>query len=97
MSINNIKNMPLQDNSIDTVISSPPYFSTIDYINSSRLRLAILGYYDDERKKLREPLIQKSVSYLSEMQTVLYEIRRILKPGGKCILILTLTKHSRIV
>jgi len=80
--------MPFKDESIDTVISSPPYYSTIDYVESNRLRLAILGFDDKMQEDLKEDLIQKDKTYLNEMKKVGQEIYRILKPESYCILVL---------
>lgn len=49
--------LPLEDNSIDLVISSPPYCTRIDYAVSTALELALLGYrlhssFDQLRRKL---------------------------------------------
>lgn len=80
--------LEVEDNSVDHIISSPPYFDTLDYINSSRLRLAICGYYDEgEKKDLKDQLIQKYDSYLNEMDTCIREFYRVLKENGYCIII----------
>lgn len=56
--------MNLPDNSVDVVISSPPYFDTIDYVTSNRLRLAILGVEEDDSSNLKRALIQKRAAIL---------------------------------
>ena len=74
-----------KNNSIDLVISSPPYFNTLDYIGSHRLRLAICGYFEKEKLlKLKKKTIQHKKTYLDEMETVICEIRRVLKNKGIC-------------
>lgn len=82
------RKIPLKNDSVDVVISSPPYYSTIDYIESNRLRLALLGYDADKRKHLKDELIQHDNTYLSEMRKVGFEIRRVLKPKSLCIFVL---------
>jgi len=79
--------LPLTDESIDAVISSPPYYSTIDYVDSNRLRLQLLGL-DDEQKTLKEELIQHERTYLQEMKKVGIELRRVLKPDALCVFVL---------
>jgi len=82
------RNLPLDDNSIDHVISSPPYYNTLDYVSSHRLRLAICGIYTDKDKKdLKDQTIQRFKDYLEEMSKVIIEIKRVLKPGGYCIFV----------
>ncbi len=80
--------LQLEDSSIDSIITSPPYFDTLDYINSSRLRLAICGFYDEEKKKgIKNQLIQQYDTYLTDMDKCISEFKRVLKKGSKCIVI----------
>jgi len=82
------RKLPLESGSINHIISSPPYYDTLDYVNSHRLRLAIAGYYDESlKKKLKNELIQRYDTYLEEMMKTIYEMRRVLKKGGYCILV----------
>jgi DNA modification methylase len=82
------RKMPLKDNSVDHIISSPPYYDTLDYVNSHRLRLAVMGYYEKEKnKKLKSKLIQKFDTYIIEMEKTIKEMSRVLKNNGYCILI----------
>lgn len=37
----------LQDNSIDGILTSPPYFDALDYINNNKISILILGLYED--------------------------------------------------
>ena len=78
----------LNNNSVDVVISSPPYYDTIDYVTSNRLRLSFLGIDGDSAVKLKEKLIQKSGTYLQEMEFVGIEMHRILKPNSLCVFVL---------
>lgn len=52
------RNLPLKDNSVDLVITSPPYCTRIDYTISTRIELAILGINQDDRfEELRKKMI----------------------------------------
>lgn len=82
------RKLQVEDNSVDAIITSPPYFDTLDYINSSRLRLAICGFYDEaEKKVIKNKLIQQFDSYLPNMEICISEFKRVLKPGGKCLVV----------
>ena len=82
------RKLSLADNSVDHIVTSPPYYDTLDYVGSHRLRLAIAGYHDEiEKKELRKTLIQKYDTYLKEMEKTISELSRVLKPGGYCIFI----------
>lgn len=76
------------DNSVDAIISSPPYYDTLDYIEDNRLRLNFLGYKTEARSNLKTKLIQDRSNFLDDMEKVGLELHRILKPNSPCILIL---------
>jgi len=80
--------LPLASGSIDAVVSSPPYYDTLDYIEDNRLRLEFMGYDEKEREKLNRILIQDPRTYLEEMKRVGLELMEFLKPGGICIYVL---------
>ena len=82
------RKLPLLDNSVDVIISSPPYFNTLDYVNVNRLRLEIMGLSEEKRDVLQTDLIQDFKNYLGEMKKCALEMKRVLKSGSKCILIL---------
>lgn len=85
---NDARNLPLNNNSVDHVVTSPPYYNTLDYVGSHRLRLAIFGLYnEDEKQVLKNKLIQHFKTYLSDMEIVIKELYRVLKPGGYCIFV----------
>jgi DNA modification methylase len=50
-------NLPLQDSSIDIVISSPPYCTRLDYVKATLLELSVLGLQDSEVRRLRDRMI----------------------------------------
>ena len=82
------RKLPLNNNSVDHVISSPPYYDTLDYVNSHRLRLAIAGFCNiEENNKLKKVLIQNFETYLGEMDKCIKEIHRVMKKCGYCIFI----------
>ncbi|MGC8621992.1 MAG: DNA methyltransferase, partial [Caldisphaera sp.] len=80
------KNVP--DDSVDLVISSPPYFNTIDYTASNKLRLALLGVEGDNISRLKNNLIQNEKDYLKQMALVGKRLVESLKDGSLCIFVL---------
>lgn len=82
------RKLPLKKNSVDLVISSPPYFNTLDYVNDNRLRLEFLGFNTFKRNKLKKELIQDKENYLKEMAKVGEQLKKVIKPSGYCIFIL---------
>ena len=52
------KNIPLENSTVDAVITSPPYCTRIDYAITTRIELAILGLgYDAKFENLRSQMI----------------------------------------
>jgi SAM-dependent methyltransferase len=49
--------LPLDDHSVDAVITSPPYCTRIDYVIATLPELAVLGLHASELKKLRDSMI----------------------------------------
>ena len=82
------RKLSLENESVNHIISSPPYYNTLDYVNSHRLRLAICGVYNEnEKKALRDQTIQRYKDYIDEMRKVIVELYRVLKPGGYCVFV----------
>jgi len=82
------RNIPLENNSVDIIISSPPYYNTLDYVQSNHLRLYLLGRSYKKQLDLKQKLIQDKNSYLSEMRKCGIEIKRVLKKDGLIIFVL---------
>jgi hypothetical protein len=76
------------DKSIDCIISSPPYYDTLDYVSSNKLRLFFSGVDDVSQVRLKSELIQNKNSYIEEMVKIGVELKRILKDSGKIVFVL---------
>jgi SAM-dependent methyltransferase len=82
----NSMSLPIDGETVDAIVSSPPYFGALDYARDNRLRLWFLGCED--WKVLDSSLTANSKVYLPQMSTCLKEMCRVLKPEGRCILVL---------
>ncbi len=49
--------LPLEDDSVDAVVTSPPYCTRIDYVVSTLPELAVLGFSPSATRKLRDQMI----------------------------------------
>ena len=86
------RHLPLEDSSIDGIIFSPPYSFAIDYLENDSFHLRFLGTDID---KLREEMIglrgrtlrQKFELYETDMERVLSECARVLRPGRICTIV----------
>ena len=82
------RKLPLKDNEVDVIFSSPPYYNTLNYVTDNRLRNEFLGFDRNKREKLKKKLIQNKNNYLLEMKKVGFELKRVLKRNGLCVFIL---------
>ena len=81
----NARSLPFADNSVDLVLTSPPYYDALDYARDNRLRLWFLGQQD--WRKLNRRLTTSNSKYEDQMRECLKEMHRVLKPGKVCLLI----------
>jgi len=113
--------LPIEDGSVDMVITSPPYLNAIDYVRCNKFSLVWMGHQITELRRLRAGNIGAEVGiehdqenewvknvlqqmghvdrlpslntnvvarYVLDMNSVLKEIKRVLTPGGRCILVI---------
>ncbi len=86
-------NINLNINSVDCVITSPPYSFAIDYVENDKDQLEFLGY---DTTELKNRLIglkgktknQKLENYFSDMDTFCFQVSKVLKKGKNFVLII---------
>jgi len=91
--IGDARTLSLADNSIDAIITSPPYSFAIDYAENDRPQLEYLGY---DVSKLKDEMIglkgrtrkDKLTNYFDDMNKVLSEMFRVLKIGKYAVIII---------
>lgn len=91
--IGDARNLHLEDQSIDAIITSPPYSFAIDYAENDRPQLEYLGY---DITKLKDEMIglkgktrkEKLANYFDDMDKVLSEMARVLKIGKYAVIII---------
>ncbi len=85
--------LQLPDNSVDAIITSPPYSFAIDYLKNDKPQLEYLGYNLDE---LKEQMIglqgrgieQKLEIYFQQMQQAMKEMVRVVKKDCPIVIII---------
>jgi DNA modification methylase len=116
----NAKSLPLPDESVDLIITSPPYANNaIDYMRAHKFSLVWFGHEISTLKQIRQKYIGAEVAlngfevqfpphtaeivnrlafinkgkskalgrYYTEMQAVISEMFRVLKPGKACAIV----------
>lgn len=91
--IGDAKSLPLDDNSIDGIITSPPYSFAIDYAENDRPQLEFLGYnvqsLKDDMIGLKGKTRKERLNiYFEDMDKVLSEMARVLKPDKYTVIII---------
>lgn len=82
------RKLDVKTNSVDVIISSPPYYHTLDYVHSNRLRLWFSGVSFEDQDILSETLIQQRKTYLDSMLDVGKELKRVMKKDALCVFVL---------
>ncbi len=98
--LNDARILPLDDNSVDTIITSPPYLNQIDYTKVYAIEeffihgdpmpgvRAYIGMKAKETDFLPElGLPQQARLYFEDMNEALKEMHRVLKAGGKAAVV----------
>jgi hypothetical protein len=87
------RSLELQNNHVDGILFSPPYSFAIDYLANDSFHLNVMGENID---RLREKMVglrgktlkEKYAHYIEDMNKVLAECARVLKPDRFCTLII---------
>ena len=86
------RNLPLEDNSIDGIITSPPYSIALDYVSNDAHALKVLGY---ELPEIREEFIgvrgrgsERISLYNRDMEKSYKEMYRVLKPKRFAVIVI---------
>ncbi len=88
------RNLPLEDDTIDCIITSPPYISMIDYTMANRM---FYTWMDWDLNKTRNDEIgarykrfrkYSFTEYLKDIDSCCFELNRVLKPTKYCAIII---------
>jgi len=93
--LKNAAHLPLSDESVDAVVTSPPYMNALDYIRDNRLRLWFLGHTDVNR--LRECMPVNTNEFKELMYDCLKMILRVLRSKSRCLMVIGEVKRSGYV
>ncbi len=93
--LQDVRMLPLDSDSIDFAITSPPYINVFNYHQNYRRSVEVLGW--DLLRVARSEIgsnranrgnrFYTVVQYAIDMATALQELARVLKPGGRAVLI----------
>jgi DNA modification methylase len=95
------RKMKFANNSVDAVITSPPYLNNIDYTKVYEIEQFIIHEHEEPAvrsyigfaKDLQNDILPEldlppaAIAYFTDMETVLKEMHRVLKSGGNAALV----------
>lgn len=80
------QHLPVEDDSVNAIITSPPFLGTTDFLRQNRVRLWFYGMdYLEQREKRRGSLFLEGQRDLSTYDTILREVARVLRARGLAI------------
>jgi SAM-dependent methyltransferase len=94
------RDLPLETSSVDGILFSPPYSFAIDYLENDAPHLVFLGVNLDElrermiglrgrkRRNALQSLQEKFELYKADMDKVVSECARVLRPGKICTIVI---------
>lgn len=92
-----VRGLPLEDESVDAIITSPPYSIALNYVENDKHALEALGLSLDKAKDeyigVRGSGQGKITAYEDDMRRAVREMARVLKPGGHCAIIIGNPTH----
>ena len=91
--LKNATNLNLPKESIDAVITSPPYMNALDYARDNRLRLWFLGITEYKRYDKKVP--NNCQKFLNLMEQCLRNVHYGLRSKGKCVLVIGEVKRTK--
>ena len=88
--------IPLPDASVDVIITSPPYINVFNYHQNNRSAMELIGWdlldiaksEIGSNRKNRQNRFLTVVQYTLDMLDVLKEMRRLLRPNGRAIIVM---------
>lgn len=94
--LENGAHLPLPDDSVDAVVTSPPYMNALDYIRDNRLRLWFLGYSPGD---IGDRCIPRNIhEFRNLMHDCLGMILKVLRADKRCVLVVgEVAKSSHVV
>jgi hypothetical protein len=93
------RRLGIDSDAVDLVVTSPPYFSVIDYTRANRLLYAWMGWpFDKERSeeigaRFKRGRKQAVENYLVEMLECWREIHRVLRRNAYCAVVIGESRH----
>jgi DNA modification methylase len=87
--------LALADDSVDVVITSPPFLGSTHFLRQNRLRNWLLGWSYAEQERRRDDFFEHKPN-LSPYTTLMSEMKRVIRPGGLAVFHLGIVKNENM-
>lgn len=77
--------LPISDNSVDVIITSPPFLGTTEFLRQNRVRLSFCGWSYEKQKEVKDQFLERS-KQTGDYSKVLKEFDRVLRDKALCII-----------
>lgn len=88
-SMSSVFDIPISSDSIDAIITSPPFFGTTEFLRHNRVRLWFCGWDYSKQKSMKNEFIATAIN---DYNKVLDEFYRVIEKKGLCIIHLGVVK-----
>lgn len=84
----------IRSESVDLVVTSPPYISVIDYTRANRLLYLWMNWpFDEDRRdeigaRFKRGRLRAAEEYVTEMRACWLELVRVMRPGAYCAVVI---------
>jgi hypothetical protein len=97
------RSIPLTKNSVDLILTSPPYINVFNYHQNNRPAMELIGWdvlsiaksEIGANRKNRQNRFLTVIQYALDMFDVLAEMKRLLRPSGRAIVVVGRESHVR--
>lgn len=87
--------LPLGDNSVDVIITSPPFLGSTHFLRQNRLRNWLLGWSYEQQASLRSVFLEHQGDIVA-YRPVLGELHRVLRPDGLAVFHLGIVRNQNM-
>ncbi len=87
----NARDLPVEDGSVDCILTSPPFHRNRDFLRMNRIRLWFCGWDYPTQERLKSEFLEHQKD-LTPYDRVFEEMRRVLVPAGLVVLHLGVVK-----
>ena len=87
--------IPVDDQTVDVIITSPPFFGSTDFLRQNRLRNWLVGWDYQNQQRMKSRFLDHDTR-ISRYAPIARELHRVAKPGGKMVMHLGMVRGENM-